>query len=167
MITVISILFALLSFLIGPVIIVLIVLAVVRRSSRHGAEGHQGTGANMPLSHLTPRQAVLGLLFATAAYAGIAGIYVLPNWLLGFNTEGQIFGVQLVGGLIVLAAGIALMHRRFVGALLMTVGVISMFVASPYVFSSLGSVGVLLVIFLVFVSLIVLAIRFSHKEHTA
>ena len=154
--------------LIGPVILILIVVVILRhRKPVPGDDTAPKTGFKTPVSQLSPRQAVIALMVITAAYSGIAGLYVLPIWLLGITDESQIFGVRLVAGLIVLVAGVIIRQKRVIGLLLMSIGVLTMFTSMPYIFESLGSKGILLIVFLVLAALIALAVRLSHKENQA
>ena len=155
---------AILSILFTIGLPVVVIIVIVRLVTHRSQNGKPGTGMSAPISQLTPRQTTLGITAVAAAYAGIAAFYVLPTWLLGETEDGTIFMVRLVSGLLLLAAGLGLLRYRLVSILLMTVGVVTMLMASPYIFQNFGSGGVLVVIFIVLAALIGLAIRLSHKE---
>jgi hypothetical protein len=129
--------------------------------------GHNAGLGGKSVSELSPRQVTLGVAALAAGYAGIAGLYIIPTWLLDFDSEGSIFAVRLVAGVVALAFGLAVLKQRLVSGLLMAVGVITIFLATPYVFSHFGSSGILLVIFLVLAALIGLTVWLSKKGKTA
>lgn len=161
---IVYILFVLLISLGLPIaIIVLLVRAFSHRGHKEGQA--PAGGLNTSVSELSPRQLTLGILVTMAGYAGITALYVLPTWLLNFTAEGSIFAVRLVAGLAALIVGLLLLKQRLVSVLLMSVGVITMLLATPYIFSNFGSGGILAVIFLVLVTLVGLAVYLSQKEH--
>jgi hypothetical protein len=146
---------------------VIIILVIIRAVGNHGQKTGEpvGTGLHAPIHELSTRQVVLGVVLSSAAYAGVAAFYILPTWLLSMNSESSIFAVRLIAGLIVLTAGLLLLRYRLASILLMAVGVLTILLATPYIFSNFGSAGALLVIFVVLIALIGLAVYFSKKEH--
>ncbi len=158
------IVFGLLFSLALPVVIIVLIVRAVTHRGQKAAAG-SGTGMHTSVTELTPRQLTLGVLLASAFYAGASALYILPTWLMGMEGEGSIFAVRLVGGFAVLAAGLLLLRYRLVSILMMAVGITSILLAAPYIFTNFGSGATLLVVFVVLIALIGLAIYFSSKEH--
>jgi hypothetical protein len=159
-----GLLMGLVSLLLTLAVPIIIIVLIVRLVTRHSQKDGHGTGLHAPIGEVTPRQITLGVLVLAAGYAGIAALYVLPMWVMNLSAESSIFAVRLVAGLASLMVGLALLRERMVSLLLMTVGIVTMLLAAPYIFSNFGSAGTLVVIFLVLAALIGLAVYFSRKE---
>lgn len=161
-----------LSGIITYVILMLIIMigvpvAIITLIVRHFTARRysvDGTRLNTPINRLSPRKAATALMLLVAVYAGVAAVYVAPIWLLSMTDESLIFAFRLVAGLILLSIGIFLRRQRLLNGLFMTLGIIAILTSLPYVFTNLGSIGILIVIFLVLVALVAIAVRLSHKE---
>ena len=160
---VVAIILSILFSIALPVIVIVVIVRLVTNHGQKGASG--GTGINASIHELTPRHVTLGIVLSAAAYAGASALYVLPTWLLVMTSESSIFAVRLIAGLAVLVAGLLLLKNRLVSILLMVVGVFTILLATPYIFTNFGSAGALTVIFVVLLALIGLAVYFSTKEH--
>jgi hypothetical protein len=147
---------------------IILIVVIVRLVVGHGKTGGHGLGTSV--SELSPRQLTLGVLALAAGFAGIAALYVLPIWLFGLSDDvsgAAIFAIRLVSGVVVLALGLAVLRQKLVSGLLMAVGVITILMATPYIFENLGSKGILLVVFLVLVALVWLTVWLSKRGKTA
>ena len=153
---------AILSLFFTFAVPIIIIVIIVRLLSRHQA-GATGRGVNRSVTDISPRQITLGVLAGTVIYAGAVALYNLPTWLFNVTDDGTVFGLRLLIGVLVLGFGLLVMRRRLISIILMGLGVLNLLLATPYIFTNFGSVGILLVVMLVFAVLIFLTMRLHKK----
>ncbi|HLC91677.1 MAG TPA: hypothetical protein VJC09_01350 [Candidatus Saccharimonadales bacterium] len=146
----IFILFSLLGWLIPILIIVWIVRMVMHRHD------HANNKRSIDL-----RDFVITAVLAAAGYCGILAFYFIPLAIFGNNADNAVFATRLIVGVMSIMLGIAVKH--ITGNFVMIMGIVAFLLDLPFIFDNLGSLGVLLILVLVFAGLVVTTIKLSRK----
>ena len=132
-----------------------IVYLIVKLTSHNKHQGGPG------VTHTTSitRDVSLAFLMLAGLFIGIVTAINVPTQLFGFQSNAAIFVTQVILGIALLLGGLAVsgVLRNF----LLVVSILTLLIASPFVFDSFGSAAALVALFLAMVVLVVVTIRLS------
>lgn len=136
-----------------PIYVIYLLAKVVSRAFGHGKDKKE----QKPISD---RDFILAFIAAPAAIAGIGSINLLAeNIGPDINDDAGPFLIRVIGGIVVLLVGIIL--TGITGKMLMLMSIFMFAMALPFVFDSLGDMGVFLIVFLAFIALIVVVLKMN------